>query len=60
MQTMGHQVVGSKEKTHEDVKLMYEKFFGGESQKIKKSLRKTLSLSPVQAKKLLSEIFQVD
>ena len=50
MQTMGHQVVGSKDKTHEDVKLMYEKLFGGESQIIKKSLRKTLNLSPIQFK----------
>ena len=57
MQSMGHQFVGSTNKSHEDVKLMFEKFFSGESQKIKKALRKTLT--PFQAKKLLSQIFQV-
>ena len=57
MQAFGHQVVGRNHATHEDVRLMYEKFFGGEAVKIKRALKKKIGLIP--ARKLLSNIFQV-
>lgn len=57
MQTFGHQVVGRNHATHEDVRLMYEKFFGGEAVSIKRALKKKIGLIP--ARKLLSNIFQV-
>ena len=40
MQLMGHQVVGSKNTSHEEVKAMYIKLFKGESIQIKKMLKK--------------------
>lgn len=36
MQAIRHQVVGSENKGHEDVKLMYEKFFGGKAVRVRK------------------------
>ena len=57
MQALGHQVVGSEDKSHDDVKLMYEKFFGGEAVKLKRALKK--ELGSTQTRQLLSRIFQV-
>ena len=57
MQAMGHQVVGSDCKSHEDVKLMYEKFFGGQAVIVRRVLRK--DLGSIQARRMLSKIFQV-
>lgn len=57
MQAMGHQVVGSDRKSHEDVKLMYEKFFGGQAASVKRVLRK--HLGSIEARRMLSELFQV-
>jgi len=57
MQIMGHQVVGSLDKGHEDVKMMYEKFFGGETVHIRRALKK--ELSSIKIRKLLSQIFKV-
>ena len=57
MQAMGHQVVGSDRKSHEDVKLMYEKFFGGQAIRLKRILRK--ELGSIQIRRMLSKIFQV-
>jgi len=58
MQVIGHQVVGSEHKSHEDVKVMYEKFFGGEAVKVKRMLKKGLGGS-FQARVMLNQIFQV-
>ena len=57
MQAFGHQVVGSEDKSHEDVKLVYEKFFGGEAVKLKRALKK--ELGSFRTKQMLSQIFQV-
>ena len=57
MQAIGHQVVGSEDKSHEDVKLMYEKFFGGEAVNLKRALK--TELGSFRTKQLLSQIFQV-
>ena len=57
MQIMGHQVVGSMDKSHEDVKMMFERFFGGEAARIRKALRQ--ELTSLAIKKLLSQIFKV-
>ena len=57
MQAIGHQVVGSENKSHEDVKLMYEKFFGGEAVRVKRELKKQMGL--IQARAVLHQIFQV-
>ena len=57
MQAMGHQVVGSNNKSHEEVKLMYEKFFGGQAASVKRVLRK--DIGSVQTRRMLSQIFQV-
>ena len=58
MQIMGHQVVGSTDKSHEDVKMMFERFFGGDAVRIRRALRK--ELASIKTRKLLSNIFQVD
>ena len=57
MQVIGHQVIGSEDKSHEDVKLMYEKYFGGEAVKVKRVLKKELGL--IKTRQILSQIFQV-
>ena len=57
MQAMGHQIVGSDCKSHEDVKLMYEKFFGGQAASVKKVLRK--ELGSIRTRRMLSGLFQV-
>lgn len=57
MKIMGHQAVGSVEKSHDDMKMMIEKFFGGEAVSITRALRTTLG--SIKAKKLLSQIFKV-
>ena len=57
MQAIGHQVVGSKDKSHEDVKLVFEKFFGGEAANVKRVLKKDLGLTTT--KRVLSQIFLV-
>ena len=57
MQALGHQVVGGEDKSHEDVKLMYERFFGGEAVNLKRALKK--ELGSIQTRQLLSRIFQV-
>ena len=58
MQVIGHQVVGSEHKSHEDVKVMYEKFFGGEAVKVKRMLKKGLGGS-IEAREMLNHIFKV-
>ena len=57
MQAMGHQVVGSNNQSHEDVKLMYEKFFGGQAASVKRVLKKDIGSIPTR--RMLSKIFQV-
>ena len=57
MQAIGHQVVGSEDKSHEDVKLMYERFFGGEAVRVKRVLKK--QMGSIQARALLHQTFQV-
>ena len=57
MQAMGHQVVGSNNESHEEVKLMYEKFFGGQAASVKRVLRK--DIGSIQTRQLLSKIFQI-
>ena len=57
MQAMGHQVVGSNNASHEEVKLMYEKFFGGQAASVKRVLRK--DIGSIQTRRMLSKIFQV-
>ena len=57
MQVIGHQVIGSEDKSHEDVKLMYEKYFGGEAVKVKRMLKE--ELGSIKARQVLSQIFQV-
>ena len=57
MQAIGHQVVGSKDKSHEDVKLMFEKFFGGQAANVKRKLKK--ELGSTTTKHVLTRIFQV-
>ena len=57
MQALGHQEVGSEDKSHDDVKLMFDKFFGGEAVKLKTALKK--ELGSIQTRQLLSQIFQV-
>ena len=57
MQAFGHQVVGSESQSHEDVQLMYEKFFGGEAVSIKRVLKK--KLGSIKTRQVLSNIFQV-
>ena len=56
MQAIGHQVVGSKN-SHEDVKLMYETFFGRKAASIKGVLKG--HLGSIKTKQVLSQIFQV-
>ena len=57
MQAIGHQVVGCKDSSHEEVKLMYERFFGGQAANVKKVLKK--EFGPIKTKFMLSRIFQV-
>ena len=57
MQLIGHQVVGSKSTSHEEVKAMYIKLFKGESIEIKKILKK--EFGAIEGKTVLSQIFQV-
>ena len=58
MQIMGHQVVGNMDKSHEDVKMMFEKFFSGDAVSIRRALRN--QIASLQTRKLLSQMFQVD
>ena len=57
MQLIGHQVVGSKNVSHEEVKDMYRKLFKGESIEIKKMLKK--EFGAIEGRAVLSQIFQV-
>ena len=57
MQVIGHQVVGSEHRSHEDVKVMYEKFFSGEAVKVKRELKR--DLGSIKARIMLNRIFQV-
>ena len=57
MKAAGHQVVGSGSASHEDVQMMYARFFGGESARVKKLLKEPLG--SIRARKMLSQIFQV-
>ena len=57
MQLIGHQVVGSKNISHEEVKAMYRKLFGGGLSKIKKRLKN--EFGAIEARNALSQIFQV-
>ena len=57
MKAAGHQVVGSGSASHEDVQMMYARFFGGESARVKKLLKEPLG--SISARKILSQIFQV-
>ena len=57
LQAIGHQVVGSGNASHEDVHMMYNKFFGGETASVKKVLKERLG--SIRAGKMLSQIFQV-
>lgn len=57
MQVLGHQVVGSNDISHENVKQMYEKFFGGESVQMKRVLK--TKFQSFKARQMLSQIFQV-
>ena len=57
MLAIGHQVVGSKDKSHEDVKLMFEKFFGGQAANVKRELKR--ELGSTTTKHVLTRIFQV-
>ena len=57
MQLIGHQVVGSKNISHEEVKAMYRKLFGGELSMIKKRLKN--EFGAIEARNVLSQIFQV-
>ena len=57
MKAVGHQVVGSGSASHEDVQMMYARFFGGESAHVKKLLKEPLG--SIRARKMLSQIFQV-
>ena len=57
LQSIGHQVVGSGNASHEDVQMMYNGFFGGESASAKKLLKE--QLGSIGAGKVLSQIFQV-
>ena len=57
MQAIGHQVVGSKHRSHEEVKLMYDRFFGGEAVRIKKVLKR--ELGSIDTRVMLNELFQV-
>ena len=57
MQAIGHQVVGGKNRSHGDVKMMYEVFFGKKAVHIKGKLKG--QLGSVETKKILSHIFQV-
>ena len=57
LQAIGHQVVGSGNASHEDVQMMYNKFFGGETASVKKVLKE--QLGSITAGKMLSQIFQV-
>ena len=57
MQLIGHQVVGSKNTSHEEVKAMYRKLFGGELSKIKKRLKD--EFGAIEARNVLCQIFQV-
>lgn len=57
MKAVGHQVVGSGSASHEDIHMMYARFFGGESARVKKLLKEPLG--SIRARKMLSQIFQV-
>ena len=57
VKAVGHQVVGSSDKSHEDVQMMYNKFFGGETASIKTLLK--VKLGSIGARRMLSQIFQV-
>ena len=57
MQLIGHQVVGSKNTSHEEVKAMYRKLFGGGLSKIKKRLKD--EFGAIEARNVLCQIFQV-
>ena len=57
VKAISHQVVGSGNASHEDVQIMYNKFFGGETASVKTLLKEKLGL--IRARKMLSQIFQV-
>ena len=57
VKAIGHQVVGSSNRSHEDVQMMYNKFFGGETASVKMLLKE--KLGSIRARKMLSQIFQV-
>ena len=57
MQAIGHQVVGGKNRSHGDVKMMYEVFFGRKAVHVKGKLKG--QLGSVETKQILSHIFQV-
>lgn len=57
MQAIGHQVVGGKNRSHGDVKMMYEVFFGRKAVHVKGKLKG--QLGSVETKEILSHIFQV-
>ena len=57
VKAISHQVVGSINATHEDIQLMYARFFGGEAASVKKLLKE--QLGSIRARKMLSQIFQV-
>ena len=57
LQAISHKVVGSGNASHEDVQMMYNKFFEGETASVKKLLKE--QLGSIRAGKLLSQIFQV-
>ena len=57
MKAVGHQVVGSGSASHEDVQMVYARFFGGESASVKKLLKE--QLGSIKTRKMLSQIFQV-
>ena len=57
VKAIGHQVVGSSSRSHEDIQLMYSRFFGGETASVKKLLKE--HLGSIRARKMLSQIFQV-
>ena len=57
VKTIGHQVVGSSNWSHEDIQLMYSRFFGGETASIKMLLKE--HFGSIRARKMLSQTFQV-
>ena len=57
LQAIGHQVVGSGNASHEDVQMMYNKFFGGETASVKTLLKE--QFGSIKAGKMLNQIFKV-